>query len=87
MRTLALRMVSCSQYDYIEIACLYKLVVKLELENGDTIKGVAKDTLYNDNKEECLLVYSNNKERVIVLSQLVSMQAIEDKTHFDKVSF
>ena len=37
-------MISCNQYDYIEIACMHNLSIELILKNGDGVCGVATDT-------------------------------------------
>ncbi|TBR42478.1 transcriptional regulator [Marinomonas agarivorans] len=47
-------MISCQQYDYIEIACLFRLPIELTLHTGEKVSGVAQTTSYNQNKEECL---------------------------------
>ena len=46
--------ISCDLYDYIEIACLYKIPVRLELKDGSFIEGNADDTIINDDKDECM---------------------------------
>lgn len=49
-------MISCSQYDYIEIACLYRLPVALTLQDGSVIQGTAKDTGRNAARQSALLL-------------------------------
>ena len=37
-------MISCHQHDYIEIACLYRLRLRLTLIDGVSLEGQALDT-------------------------------------------
>ena len=80
-------MISCSLYDYIEIACMYHFSIKLTLENGDVINGTALDTFYNVGKEESMKLLCENGEQTVVLAKLVSMQALVKNPHFDVVEF
>lgn len=47
-------MVTCSQYDFIEIACMFKLPVEITLKNGEKHQGSAFDTGYDMERQECL---------------------------------
>nr|WP_261833361.1 Rho-binding antiterminator [Vibrio ishigakensis] len=39
-------MISCSQYDYIELICLYRYPVKLELKSGSVVTGSALESRF-----------------------------------------
>ncbi|MCM0148941.1 Rho-binding antiterminator [Photobacterium galatheae] len=80
-------MISCQQYDYIEIACLYKLPVKLTLQDGREIVGAAEDTLRNEEKQECMSVRTANELHIVVLDDVNSMAATEPNAHFNVVVF
>ncbi|WP_330960056.1 Rho-binding antiterminator [Photobacterium sp. 53610] len=80
-------MISCQQYDYIEIACLYKLPVKLILQNGGVVIGEAADTLRNAARQECMSVKTANGLHIVILDELVSMAATRPNAHFDVVVF
>ena len=49
-------MVSCTEYDYLELACLYHYSVKLTMKVGAPITGIALDTTHNENSQECILI-------------------------------
>ncbi|MEF1212090.1 Rho-binding antiterminator, partial [Vibrio alginolyticus] len=49
-------MVTCSQYDFIEIACMFKLPIEITLKNGETHQGNAFDTGYDMQRQECLFL-------------------------------
>lgn len=38
-------MISCNQYDYIEIACMYKFPLRLTLVSNQVVEGTAIDTV------------------------------------------
>lgn len=80
-------MISCSEYDYIEIVCLYRYPVQLLLRSGETIKGIALDTKRNDNKAECIELNVNDKKQLIELDELVKLTVTEDNPHFTEVTF
>ena len=47
-------MLTCQQYDYIEIACMYRYPTRLHLKNGETVEGTAIDTCRNEQQQECI---------------------------------
>ena len=47
-------MISCDQYDYIEIVCTFQYPIKVTMKLGDVVECVALDTARNENKEECI---------------------------------
>ncbi|ABZ77404.1 transcriptional antiterminator, Rof [Shewanella halifaxensis HAW-EB4] len=54
-------MISCNQYDYIEIVCLYRYPIALKLKSGETISGIALDTARDSKKRECIkLTYQDS---------------------------
>jgi Rho-binding antiterminator len=44
-------MISCEKHDYVEIACMYNYLIKLTLNSGDELRGVALDVKRNQNRE------------------------------------
>lgn len=88
-------MIRCDLHDYIEIACTYKLPIRLTFLSDSechTLDGVAKDIRYNAEKKECLVLgfddkSASAKDREIVLAELTSMTALVKNPHFDTVSF
>lgn len=80
-------MISCSDYDYIEIACSYRYPIRLTLKSGDIVDGIAKDTALNNDREECILVESDNAERLVVLDNILKMEVCVENPHFKLVTF
>jgi len=85
-------MISCDLHDYIEIACMYRLPIELQLKDGVTHQGTAMDIAKNANGEECLLLSddqrdSSSENSMVVLDQIITMRALISNPHFDVISF
>ncbi|HCF4213541.1 TPA: Rho-binding antiterminator [Pseudomonas aeruginosa] len=80
-------MISCNDYDYIEIACTYQYPIILTLKSGEIIHCSAKDTSLNNEREECIKVEVGDAERLVVLDEVKIMEAKVDNPHFQSVRF
>ena len=80
-------MISCHSHDTIEIACLYRIKIKLVLESDTEVIGIGETTHYNSIKEECLIMQTETGSLDIVLTQIKTMTALEVNPHFKTVSF
>jgi len=80
-------MLTCHQYDYIEIVCMYHYPVKISLKSGDIIEGVAVDTVRDQNKQECIKIDNNGQELVIVLDHIASLLVMVDNPHLQQINF
>ena len=80
-------MIACHQYDYVEIACMYKFPILLTLKSGVNLEGVAHDTKINDKNEECLILTTENEDKVIVLNDIAKMEVQIENPHFKLINF
>lgn len=80
-------MISCSQYDYIEIACLYGIAVELTLINGSSISGLALTTSYNQQKQECMEIEVGGDAVLVPTKQILAMTALCENPHFTQIEF
>lgn len=80
-------MISCNDYDYIEIVCLYRYPVRLTLKSGLTIEGKALDTVRNQDKQEAIKLDQNGVEQLVVLDDLSLLEILVDNPHFKQKSF
>ncbi|MEF1290727.1 Rho-binding antiterminator [Vibrio sp. M260118] len=80
-------MISCNDYDYIEIACLYHYPVRLHLKSGVYVEGNALDTARNADKQECIKVSMNGLEHMVVLHDLHELEVLVDNPHFKTKQF
>jgi len=80
-------MISCEQHDYIEIACLYNYRVRLTIDSGIQLEGVAVDTVRNHDQEECIKIRDGSSEHLVVLDTITTMEAFVENRHFKVISF
>lgn len=80
-------MISCSDYDYIEIVCMHRYPVKLTLRSGEQIEGVALDTQRNQDKDECIKLSVADREQLVVLTGIKELEVCVDNPHFKQITF
>ncbi|MBU2898260.1 transcriptional antiterminator [Vibrio pectenicida] len=80
-------MISCSEYDYIEIACLYQIPIRLVTESAQVFEGKAKTTNYDDHRRECIVIETLCGDIQIPTETLVSMTALINNPHFREIVF
>ncbi|MDD1783659.1 Rho-binding antiterminator [Enterovibrio sp. ZSDZ35] len=80
-------MIKCSDYDYIEIACLFHYPIKLTLKMGEAIEGIAQDTQRNQAKDECIVLDIQGDHQLIVLDTISAIDVLIENPHFRHVSF
>ncbi len=80
-------MINCHQHDYIEIASLYKIPVTLILKQGDEYKGIIQNWFVNSQKQECLILQTQNDFIPLLLDDLSTMKAEMNNPHFDEITF
>lgn len=82
--------IACQLYDYIEIACMYKLEVSARLKSGELKNGKALNTVIDkrsDASKECIQMRINGNVENIALNEIAQLHAITDNPHFSSVSF
>ena len=80
-------MISCANHDYVEIACMYRFEIKLVFKNGQIVQGIAFQTTYNENREECMVLKTEKGSEEIVLKQIALMEAVTKNPHSEKIDF
>ena len=80
-------MISCNEYDYVEIVCMYHYPIKLTMKKGEVTEGIALDTQLNTKREECIKVDVDGKECIIPLNTISSLEVCIENPHLQKVSF
>jgi Rho-binding antiterminator len=80
-------MISCSNYDYIEIVCLYRYSVRLQLQSGEVLEGTALDTARNQERQECIKIQVNESEQLVQLDTIAYLEVTAENPHIQgKVS-
>ncbi len=80
-------MISCNEYDYIEIACMFRYSVRLLLRDDTVLEGIAVDTCTNQQKQECIKLQQNEGECLVLLDSLKQLQVLSDNPSFTLVDF
>ncbi|WP_198436297.1 Rho-binding antiterminator [Moritella sp. F3] len=80
-------MMKCEQYDYIEIVCMYRYLIKLTLRTGAEIMGTGIDTQRNEAREECIKMDVEGTSELIVLDSILTLEVKTDNPHFKIVTF
>jgi Rho-binding antiterminator len=80
-------MISCNEHDYIEIVCMQRYPIKLTMKTGEVITGIALDTQFNNNRDECIQVNVGGHNRLFVLTAISSLEVRIKNPHVQRVSF
>ena len=80
-------MISYNLHDYIEIVCLYRYPIRLELKSGEPVTGTALDTAYDADRNECIKIDNGAREELVLLDSISTMRVTIDNPHIDHVSF
>lgn len=80
-------MISCAEYDTIEMVCMYQYPIKLIIKSGITLEGVAIDTKRNKNREECILLNVNDVLQLIKLDDIVQLNVCIENPHVNQITF
>lgn len=80
-------MISCNDYDYIEIVCMHRYPIKLTMKSGEQLVCVALDTKRNQAREECIKVSVEGQEQLVVLTEITDLEVSVDNPHFQHKSF
>ncbi|MDP2571237.1 Rho-binding antiterminator [Vibrio penaeicida] len=84
-------MISCDKYDFIELACLFKLKVSLAMLSGEQIEGVAHNTKIGADRVEYLILThwvvdeTDVKETAVRLDDIHTMSAKTANPHFTTI--
>lgn len=80
-------MISCAEYDAIEIVCMYYYPIKLTLKSGDALECKAIDTQRNTDGEECIKVTIVDSDHLIALTLISTLEICVENPHFKIMSF
>lgn len=76
--------IRCDLYDYIEIACMHRYLLSVELLDGSHVQGFASDTLIK-NKIEFLVIKTNHKKHTIQLDKIRQFTALNKHAAFKTI--
>ncbi|GLR69888.1 Rho-binding antiterminator [Agaribacter marinus] len=79
--------ISCQQYDYVEIACMYKYLLEVRLQSGKLLVGKACDTAKNTDRNECIKLDISGEYVLTELDEIHSFRALVKNPHFSEIIF
>ncbi|HGY3717444.1 TPA: Rho-binding antiterminator [Citrobacter gillenii] len=79
--------VDCDLHDYLEIACLYRYMLRIELTDGTVFDARAVTTRTTIEKEEYLVVERQASSQNIRLDYLSAITALTAGAKFSTVLF
>ncbi|MDT8364583.1 MAG: Rho-binding antiterminator [Nitrosomonas sp.] len=80
-------LISCELHDYIEVACMYRYLVRLTLKDMSIMEGKARDITTSQDKKEFLLLETGTDSQQIELTTLRKMEVLSPNPKFQEVSF
>jgi len=80
-------MISCQQYDYIELVCVYHYPINITLKNGKLIEGIALDTTRNVSGDECISINYDGQLINVILQNIKLLKVAVENPHFKEISF
>ncbi|MCG7534853.1 Rho-binding antiterminator [Pseudoalteromonas sp. OOF1S-7] len=80
-------MISCSDYDYFEIVCMFRYPVTLSLRNGEQVSGIAADLCRDTNRDECIQLNVAGATRQVLLTQITKLTVTVANPHFCEKQF
>jgi len=76
---------NCDLYDYLEIACLRRYQLDIELIDGQRLMARAVTTRTSSEKEEFLVIEQQGAQQEIRLDQLLAITPQEANAEFGRV--
>ena len=81
----AYRPLACDLYDYLEIACMHRYRLRIELVDGGVLQARALTTRTEPSKEEFFVVQSEAGEQRLRLDQLLAITPLDPGASFGRV--
>jgi Rho-binding antiterminator len=82
--------IKCETYDYIEIICLYRYLVKLTLTDGTNILGQFDRTLHvtrDQQKQEAIAGINQQQQTVeVILTDIKSIDVLSKNSSFTHIT-
>nr|WP_064494526.1 Rho-binding antiterminator [Pseudomonas chengduensis] len=75
---------ACDLYDYLEIACMHRYQLDIELVDGSTLRGQALTT-QTTAKEEFLLIRTSDGEQRLRMDRLLAITPQDADASFGRV--
>lgn len=77
----------CSDYDYLELACVYGFELTLSLVDGQEVTGKAITIGINQARQECLELLVDDVKQWVVLTTISKLEVLTPNPHFRTKTF
>ena len=81
----AYRPLACALYDHLEVACLHRYRLRIELVDGGELEAQTMTTETSAAKEEFLVVRDAQGERRLRLDRLLAITPLDPGASFGRV--
>ncbi|MGX5218624.1 Rho-binding antiterminator [Pseudomonas sp. S9] len=85
MQQMPYQPLACALYDEIEIACLHRYDLAIELISGATLEGQALTTETSADKQEFLIIRTADDKVRVRLDQLQAITALTPGASFKRI--
>lgn len=79
------KMIPCTHYDYLELACLRGYQLKIELIDSTQCQGKAITTQTKAEKTEWLIIQEQQTKQSLRLDQIAAITPLEPNAEFGRV--
>lgn len=76
--------IQCQRYDFIEIACMRRYLLSIELNDKTTLVGTAIDTRTQADKSEWLVIEQNGQSQPIRLDTIMAITPLTTHAEFGR---
>jgi Rho-binding antiterminator len=76
--------IQCQRYDFIEIACMRRYLLSIELNDQTTLVGTAIDTKTQADKTEWLIIEQDGQSQSIRLDTIIAITPLTTNTEFGR---
>ncbi|MDD0842487.1 Rho-binding antiterminator [Pseudomonas sp. Gutcm_11s] len=76
---------ACALYDYLEVACLHRYRLRIELVDGGELRAQALGTSTSASKEEFLVVGTEDGEQHLRMDRLLAITPLDVGASFGRV--
>ncbi|MGF1870149.1 Rho-binding antiterminator [Photobacterium indicum] len=74
--------IQCQRYDFIEIACMRRYLLSIELNDETTLVGTAIDTKTQADKTEWLIIEQDGQSQSIRLDTIIAITPLTANAEF-----
>ncbi|MBD9414284.1 Rho-binding antiterminator [Pseudomonas sp. PDM16] len=79
------RPLACALYDYLEVACLHRYRLRIELVDGSELLAQALGTSTSASKEEFLVVGTEDGEQQLRMDRLLAITPLDTGASYGRV--